>query len=387
VYRAVRGDVDSTEPAWPLASSPQPRACPTATTSKIGPGRWTYLTDWNPAHAITAILGDSLPDGSYALTAVVRAGAELIYVPAGTHMLVRENQPPLTDPELLEYNTGKSINDVAPSYLSVRIYARNPLSRSVHVEFGACSVKLWLYRKADLSGEPVWRSERRSGPNPDILYGCPAYLASKTFLPNEVASPAEFGIVVPMHEILADSLPNGRYYVLAEMRFQEGSGQTLTHPQVRFNAGEVELRKDTTPIPRARMLDGVRYELGSALEGNAVRLTFTVTNTTSESRFVGESPSVNCAGSLWGYLNAGHRDFFYLTEPQPDWRALACAMVIPATVLAPGATATFSTLVPVGATSHRGRDIHLIAAVWLADQQPGDGLQRLILSAGQVRVP
>lgn len=129
--------------------------------------------------------------------------------------------------------TGRASVDTAPvPALEAMVAMTNHGSSSVQFEYGACALQVWAYAGEQRDRRPAWRSERRAPPGSEVGYACPSYLTSRVIAPGESFSPDEFGLRVPIRELLADSLPAGVYHLRAG----------------------VELLWDTV-----RVVDGLRY--------------------------------------------------------------------------------------------------------------------------------
>jgi hypothetical protein len=119
--------------------------------------------------------------------------------------------PGLTD---ITYKIRTAVEGVAPSSLATRITAYNRGRRAVHLEFGDCPINLLAYHTSDRSGKPVWSSNRRGPPGRQSFgsYACTMGLNLR-----EVAAldSVPFVLNVLTYELLADSLPPGRYYINA----------------------------------------------------------------------------------------------------------------------------------------------------------------------------
>ena len=114
-----------------------------------------------------------------------------------------------------------------------------------------CPFSLQVYRSASREGEPTWDSWRRlttlnsislaSPSEPRIVFGCPSVNPVLRLPPGDSVPGRVLHWSGHVMDVLGDSLPEGRYYLQAEIRFPESRGDTL-----RLPAGSVDLRR----VPR-----------------------------------------------------------------------------------------------------------------------------------------
>ena len=120
------------------------------------------------------------------------------------------------------------------SLLEVRVRALNTGGAIRTVEFGNCSMNVGVSPVGMTSARKweyvVWASSRR----PPIP--CLQYQATRDLAPGGSVSPADFIRRIPIHAILGDSLPPGRYRITARVT---ANGR----PSDNLESGEVELRQ------------------------------------------------------------------------------------------------------------------------------------------------
>jgi hypothetical protein len=226
LLRAYRSAERAGTPAFFEAASPGWECAQKGEDVALGPGASRTL---DTSVDVYRILDDVNPEGRYYFTVLLRRGDHALELPAG-------------DAEL-SYGLG-SLHHRAEARLAddgrmidVEVVVVNDGRRPVHVEYGACAVRLRVYRTADRSGDPVWDSSRR--PNPDPRTGertaCPLHSAATTLAPGDSLAPREFTVSLPVAAILGDSLAGGKYHLAASVRINH-------HHLGDASAGERELR-------------------------------------------------------------------------------------------------------------------------------------------------
>jgi hypothetical protein len=283
-----------------------PGACADGTHEiVVGPGQTHTLTTRVFAHEV---MGDSLDVRDHHLHAHVALESGTVVLDAGSVELRYgiERWSARAATRLIPARGS------APDSLHVRATLINETQNSVRIEYGACAVHLHAYRTPDRTGTPVWRSERRAPWEAGYVYGCPAYLAVASVAPGGEFSPGEFALTVPLTEVLADSLPDGRYYFTAVL---DAAGQ-----QFRVAAGEVELRLARPPLPSRRRAHFLTFEANSRVlraQPTTVRAEVTATLTDAGGSLVRFSP--DCPVVLLAYRSRERRD----AAPRsgaPDWQ-------------------------------------------------------------------
>lgn len=331
---------DGGAPVWRSSAAPGATACPPVQRYTFGDAG-----EANVAWPAPALLGDSLPAGRYALRATVRLadGRALDYPAVGAY-LTADPTPPVRDFGALRLTAESRVEGGGPRVLRTAAWVRNPTTRSLRFEYGACALRQRLYRSAARTGTAAWRSELRRPAGSPGGYACPAVLLGSTLPPGDSL---RFGLAVPLAEVLGDSLPAGRYFVAAELELLDDS-QRPPNWERRFTlaAGEAELDRSRDALPASRTVDGLRYDAATRLVGDTVRTLVMVTNTTAAARQA-EVPG-ECPVIAYGYRSAARRDSVPLVEPA--WRsARPCRLTPHRFALAPGAAWVFAHDAPAAA--------------------------------------
>jgi hypothetical protein len=212
-------------PAW--STDGPGRQCMQAPYSlRLGPGGSEEVSDaWDGA----GVLSQLGAPGRYHFTITLRTLPNAMVLPAGSAEITFGT-------EQLSYRASSSLEGVSPPEVHTAVTVTNAGRGRVRLEYGACSMTLRAFRTPERTGTPAWDAARRPNPDPatGIYWACPLYLATKELQPGESHSPNEFRSRIPGPQILGDSLPDGRYYLVARV----GLNGVLTD----VPAGEVELR-------------------------------------------------------------------------------------------------------------------------------------------------
>jgi hypothetical protein len=250
------------------------------------------------------ILGDSLPEGRYALTVLFRLADQTLEIPAGE----------VTLSHAVEGLAFRASTRLADTVLRATGSVTNTTTRPIRIQFGACALVLRAYRSADRTGRPVWDSRQREPWAGSYGYGCPAYLATRTLAPGQTIRPHEFAARFPLAEILADSLPDGRYYFSASLR--------INHAHTpEFPAGSLRLSLPRPPLPASRTAHAVVYRAATEPAPSptaAIRTTVIATLTHaggSRLRY-----SLECPVTLYAYRSRARRDAAPRSG-EPDWKS------------------------------------------------------------------
>jgi len=185
---------------------------------------------------------------------------------------------------------------------------------------------------------------------------------------------AVFSVSYPLGEVIADSLPAGRYHVLAVLNLSEKS--------YRLNAGTVSLAPAPDLLPNARMRNGLTYVArarvvrGRGHANDTVRTLVFVKNTSDQRRELDIAD--DCPVMIDAYRTPLRRD---LREPNPVmWGSHKCTGVaLYRFALEPGASWVFGQDVPAAdfiKTAGPGR-------FWINAWVPGPSIQ---LAAGPVDI-
>lgn len=176
---------------------------------------------------------------------------------------------------------------------------------------------------------------------------------------------------VPLAEILADSLPVGRYRFQIRIASEVSSGSSSPTEDALVDLGEAYLPESRYPLslgfyPR----DGFYYRVGVSPAnepGSAGRAILEVTHT---ARFVGtltRDLSLNCPVRLLAFRSADERETIPVPEPVWSWPTLSsCDAATVPVRLGPGEKQTFEWVVPshvVGADGERIEGFFLMAII------------------------
>jgi hypothetical protein len=356
-------------PAW---NSEALAECPFTAVPSHVPNHFAYL------YQVSRILGDSLPEGRYYFTTVLRLGRDTLeFNPTDEYAssrLVRDTLPPIRSRETLQYRVNTRVEGIAPRELHAAVTMINMGTRYVRVEYSDCALQLRAYRSPARSGRPVWISERRRPPGFTSGYACALNLLHKEIAPGQEISPEEFQIQVPFHEILADSLPQGQYYFTSLLEFVSRSVDPRTRrphrDTLQVPAGEAWLTAAPDPIPGERTVDGIRYRARierSATSPTRLRLTLTITNPGSERRPIASSTR-DCPISLSAYRSRKLRDTYYL-QHRKEWLARECPVTIPAFTLEPGASRTFEAEIDAPKIARQYKTYAFLAFLWMENRR------------------
>jgi hypothetical protein len=253
---------------------------------------------------VSDILRDSLPQGRYALAMLFRLADETLEIPAGEVAI-----PHPSDGLAFHASTA-----LAGSGLSATGAVTNTTTRPILIEFGACALVLRAYRRADRVGRPVWDSRYRAPWAGSYGYGCPAYLATRTLTPGQTIRPGEFTGRFPLIEILADSLPDGRYYFSASLRINH-----VHTPE--FPAGSLRLSLPRPPLPASQTADAVIYRATTETDATApAAIRTTVTATLAHAGGSRLRYSLDCPVTLYAYRSRVRRDAAPRSR-EPDWKS------------------------------------------------------------------
>jgi hypothetical protein len=343
VLRLYRAAERTGAPAW-RSDAAGALACPTPWQPD------SPFNDRSVSWDVPAVLGDSLPAGRYHFAYDVRLddGRVLSYA-TGSAFLTAATEPPARDYAALRYTAVGRVEQAGPRQLVTTVWVRNPTARSLRFEHGGCALQVRLFRSPVRSGAPVWRSEARRPPYPNSAYGCPAYLALATLAPGDSLP---FTLAVPLYEVLADSLPAGRYWGTAALTLLDDS-RSVTQWEVptSHDLGAVDLPPGPDRLPAVRVADGVRAEAATRLVpgtggADTVRTLVMFTNGASTSRQV--EVARDCPVMAYAYRSALLRDSVPATEPA--WRSPTHCSISPYRfTLAPGQSWVFHHDVPAAA--------------------------------------
>lgn len=275
-------------------------------------------------------------------------------------------------PELAGLEFGADVTTVgfAPTSIRGELTVTNATSDPIALDWGACAVALHAYSDRSRTGVPDWRSEHRADPR-GFTYGCVLIGYEAVLAPGD--SLPTFVLEVPVYEMLADSLPDGRYYFAARL-------STNGVRSAKIPAGDAFISGTVQPVPQSRDVDGVRFTglLEPAGAAGEYRYTLSAENRTSDPVPVRGDRSVRCPVRLSAYRSPGRRDTWYMRS-DADWAYRdGCLAHVPETTLDPGESASFSGTFSAPGFSPRGI-FHALGFNWI---EVGDRSHRIVLAPG-----
>jgi hypothetical protein len=340
-------------------------------------------TDVNATWDVPAILGDSLPIARYHAALDVKAadGRVFHYAAPSPLYLDTSAERPLVDYSVLEFNASSAVIGGAPRYLDTRVIIRNTSSKSVEVDYGACSVNVRLYRNAERSGTPVWKSELRKPPGSSWGYVCILPLYTSVLSPGDSLA---FPLKVPMYEVIGDSLASGHYFVSAELSLARQRGADgLSPPDLTkaVAAGELDIVREAERLPSSRITDSVAYTATTrVIPGNGddtLRTLVLVRNLSSQT--IKRTIVPACPIIIYGYRSAALRDSVPIVNtsvaPGPS-----CSFAPHPFTLGPGQSWVFGTDTPMSAIRGRFGTGHFWFTAWLTTTN------QVLLAAGDAEV-
>jgi hypothetical protein len=360
VLRLYRTPDRSGRPMWRSDAAVDKARCPAS---------YLYGARVAVSWPVPAMLGDSLSPGKYFFQYSVRlADGTVAEYAAGGAYLTSDPRPQSRDWSSLRMRARTEIVGQAPRELVATAVITNIGSRTVGFEHGSCALRTLLYRPAPGDDRLIWQSDRRRDPRFQGGYACTLELLVRALPPGDSVV---FSERIPLYEVLADTLADGRYHVVAELRLIDDTKDVRERTTVyRLEAGEVLLARLPDPLPTTRIVDGVKYSAntrlirGNALGGGIVRTSVVITNIAGRRRDL-ELHSRQCPIRVQAYQSAEARD----SAPMRDgvWRTPgSCAAVRSRLELAAGQTRTFTHDVRAADIADRaGRGRYYFTA-WLA---------------------
>ncbi|MCU1292339.1 MAG: hypothetical protein JWP08_1189 [Bryobacterales bacterium] len=251
----------------------------------------------------------------------------------------------------LEYHATSSVEGVAPTSLVTSVIVTNRTAAPIELQYGDRPLELRAYRSADTSGQPVWRSEL-SGP-PFMKKGWQGVtslmLYERILAPGQSIGAPAFGAKIPTYEILADSLPDGRYYFTAQLE--------LNNQKFTFDAGSAVISSKQQPLPTSRTVDSVQFSASvtRVTFGNgtpdSLDVKFKAHNTAKVTRWLRPDGNAGCIG-IYGYKTEARRDSYYRRPAYDnDWIIRPCPFRLLELDLAAGESRTIVRRIPAPAST------------------------------------
>jgi hypothetical protein len=123
--------------------------------------------------------------------------------------------------EGLTFRAETHVVEGRPTRLRTQVIITNRNNHWVRLEYGDCSPDLRAYRHANRSGKPVWEQRLLPAKDPKTgMYapGCDLYGSLAVIPAGEPYVVKRFQLEPTTHEVLGDSLPEGRYFFTAVFR-------------------------------------------------------------------------------------------------------------------------------------------------------------------------
>jgi hypothetical protein len=335
------------------------------------------------AYDVSSVLGDSMAAGKYRAALDVHAadGRVLHYTP-GTMYLTQTIEPSLVDYSLLEFKGSSAVAGVAPRYLNTSVVVRNPTAKPFAVDYGACAVNVRLFKNADRTGNPVWRSELRRYPGSPSTYGCILPLYISTLPPGDSLV---FPMNVPMYEVIGDSLPAGHYFVSAEITLigqRKSDGSSAPDLLKSVAAGDIDIAMERDRLPPSRVTDSVTYTATTrVIPGNGddtLRTLVMVTNVSA--RRLTMSIPASCQVIAYAYRTADLRDSVPMVQSTATFPSSRCVADNYPFALEAGQSWVFGTQTPMSAIRGRFGAGHYWFTAWLLTTG------QILLAAGDAEV-
>lgn len=205
--------------------------------SRLAPGQTIRPDEFRARIPIAEILGDSLPEGVYTLTVSLAVDEDTVWLPPVEVRLVDHSGANTSLPlnAELRYSADVHVLGSAQDTVALTVHVSNTTIRPVMFEYGS-SWQVRAYSDPQGTGDPAWSRWTMPGDAQELESG---WLHPRTIRWRVVGSgqsivPEELSHKNPVHEILGDSLPPGRYFFEARLRLPTG--------RISVHAGGVSLR-------------------------------------------------------------------------------------------------------------------------------------------------
>jgi hypothetical protein len=226
--------------------------------------------------------------------------------------------------------------DTTPMLNGAVTIANNGQLKS-HVEYGACALRLLAFTSSDRSGAPKWNSDARRPWEGSFGYGCTSALLVRDLEPGGSLS---FNFQSPLIEMMGDSLPDGRYYFSADLRFSN-------RPNLTVPAGSLDITLPRPPLPAERAADLMVYHAGPVTVDGSSVLHAHATATLAYANSALVAFSNDCPIVIYAYRDRARRD----AAPRSgaaDWvQRTTCVTQETSTAMGRGETRSLDSSVPV----------------------------------------
>ena len=237
-----------------------------------------------------------------------------------------------------EFAAISHVEGVAPTSLLTRVTVHN-LSDSVqHFQYVDCPVAIRAFHSAYRRGMPVWKTERSGAPWAKFTRGYTCMfklrLISKTLSPQDSF---HLELSTPTYEILADTLPEGRYYFTAQL--------ALNKDTIEVDAGSQLIRRTQQSVPDSRSVDGLAFTASvEHLESEAKEVSYKVSiqNLGKTTRHLRTNATSKCIRVI-AYATQKRRDSYYLRSARDDGDGSVrmCPVIIASITIKPGESYLF----------------------------------------------
>lgn len=137
-------------------------------------------------------------------------------------------------------------HQLRPDTLTTMLALTNPGSTPVHLQFGGCSLELFLYSADDSlgRGKPLFRSDRQRAADlpPGAVPGCAAYLAGYDVAPGATLEAREFVTWSLPDKAPLTTLAPGAYAAVLRLAVLESRGNRPVQDTLIFPAGTFRAR-------------------------------------------------------------------------------------------------------------------------------------------------
>ena len=181
----------------------------------LAPGDSAQPEEFRTRFPVAEILGDSLPEGHYYFATGLDLNGDTVRVPAGEARLTMNSRAaiPIGLSDELSYRAELDIPESSPLCVRGSVKVINTSDQEVLLEYGRGTVWLRIDSTTNPSSPSVWEETKWLGRDPELAatWTSPHTLKWRLLAPGDSFAPPEFTQVIPLPEILGDSLPEGLY--------------------------------------------------------------------------------------------------------------------------------------------------------------------------------
>lgn len=309
-----------------------------------------------------AILGDSLRAGTYHVRLRLDGAHDTYTFDAGTLDLY--TGPPRLEllPSLPLQIVDVPLGPGGPAMAALRasIGLVNSGGWPTVADMGDCALTLSLH---DATASPVWQSVLRERWQEGGSYPCLGLLFTYPIAPGDTVWPEPLTMEVPLAEILADSLPVGRYSVRGHVAV--GSDSSV------MELGDVDLPVSSSPLISPPYLrNGVIYDVSVTTTQTELRVGLTMTHSGMTPGVLEVRIPAGCPFRLLAFRSDEERE--EIPMPAPAWvRPVSCGADVETVQLALGESETREVVVPWAEIQQQAPDgtyLSLAAVVRFAEE-------------------